>query len=288
MGRYDPVASTRNFLSFIGRVVVRFLQNQGLLLAGAVAYYTLLSILPLLILLVLALSTFLPEDQLLAALSRYLELVAPGHAAPLVEELGKFLGHREVAGRALLATLLFSSSLAFTILERSIASIFHHRGITQTRRWFTSAIIPYAYILVLGAGLVLVTLASGALEALGSHDIQVLGQARSLAGTSGVLLYAIGLGGEILLLASIYMVMPIGRLSWRQALLGGITAGLLWEITRHILVWFFATLSKVSILYGSFATVISLLLSFELAATVLLLGAQVIALHEQEAELRSR
>lgn len=287
MGRYDLLAGTRNVLSFIGRVVVRFLHNQGLLLAGAVAYYTLLSILPLLILLVLALSTILPEDQLVGTLSRYLELVAPGHAGPLVEELGKFLGHREVAGLAMLATLLFSSSLAFTVLERAIAGIFHHRGITRTRRWFTSAIIPYAYILVLGAGLVLVTLASGALEAWGSHDIEILGRTRSLAGTSGALLYAIGLGGEILLLASIYMVMPIGRLSWRQALLGGITAGLLWEVTRHILVWFFATLSKVSVLYGSFATVISLLLSFELAATVLLLGAQVIALREQEAEART-
>ena len=244
MGRYDLLGGARNFLRFIGRVVVRFLHNQGLLLAGAVAYYMLLSILPLLILLVLALSTFLPEDQLLATLSRYLELVAPGHAGPLVEELAKFLGHREVAGLAMLATLLFSSSLAFTVLERSIAGIFHHRAITQTRRWFTSAIIPYAYILVLGAGLVLVTLASGALEVWGSHDVEILGRTRSLAGTSGVLLYGIGLGGEILLLASIYMVMPIGRLSWRQALLGGITAGLLWEITRHILVWFFATLSN--------------------------------------------
>jgi len=35
------------------------------------------------------------------------------------------------------------------------------------------------------------------------------------------------------------------------------------------------------VLYGSFATAISLLLSFEIAATVLLVGAQVIALYEQ-------
>jgi membrane protein len=55
----------------------------------------------------------------------------------------------------------------------------------------------------------------------------------------------------------------------------------LWEVTRHLLVWFFATLLKTSVLYGSFATVISLLLSFEIAAIALLLGAHVIALHEQ-------
>ena len=53
------------------------------------------------------------------------------------------------------------------------------------------------------------------------------------------------------------------------------------ELTRHLLAWFFATLSKIGVLYGSFATAISLLLSFEIAATVLLVGAQVIALYEQ-------
>ena len=96
------------------------------------------------------------------------------------------------------------------------------------------------------------------------------------------MLYGLGLGGEILLLSAIYMVMPAGRLSWCHALVGGITAGLLWEATRHGLTWFFATLSKVGALYGSFATAISLLLSFEIAATVLLIGAQVIAVYEQQ------
>ncbi len=280
------LAFARDSLRFVARVYSTFMQNQGLLLAGAIAYYMLLSILPLLILLVLALSPFLAEEQLLATLSRYLDLMAPGLADPLVEQLAKFLGHREVTGGVLLATLLFSSSLAFTVLEKSLATIFHHRIKKHRRHWITSALIPYAYILVIGAGLLLVTLASGALEALGTREINVFGHIRSLEGTAGTLLYAMGLSGEILLLSSIYMVMPTGHLSWRHALIGGITAGLLWELTRHLLAWFFATLSKVGVLYGSFATAISLLLSFEIAATVLLVGAQVIALYEQRPRRR--
>jgi len=271
----------RDALHFARELFKSFLENRGLLLAGAVAYYTLLSILPLLILLVLALSHFLAKDQLLATLSRYLELVAPGYAAPLVEELAKLIGHREVTGGVMLVTLLFSSSLAFAVLQRAMAMIFHHRVRTHSRHWFTSAIIPYGYILLLGAGLLLITLASGALEALGAREVAILGHVRSLGGLAAALLYAIGLAGEIFLLTSIYMVMPAGRLSWKRALTGGVTAGLLWELTRHILAWFFATLSKVNLLYGSFATAISLLLSFEFAAIVLLVGAQVIAIHER-------
>ena len=165
----------RESLQFLRELYNGFRENRGLLLAGAVAYYTLLSILPLLILLVLALSHFLPEGQLLSTLSRYLELVAPAHAEPLVEELAKLIGHREVTGGVMLITLLFSSSLAFAVLQRSMAMIFHHRVRTHSRRWLTSAIIPYAYILLLGAGLLLVTLASGALEAMGTREVAIFG-----------------------------------------------------------------------------------------------------------------
>ena len=46
-------------------VIKQFRANQGLLLAGAVAYYTLLSLVPLLILILLALSHIVDEEQLL-------------------------------------------------------------------------------------------------------------------------------------------------------------------------------------------------------------------------------
>ncbi len=75
--------------------------------------------------------------------------------------------------------------------------------------------------------------------------------------------------------------MPVGRLSLRHALIGAVSAALLWEISRHLLVWYFATLSQVSVVYGSLTTAIVVLLSLEIAATLLLLGAQVIAEFER-------
>ena len=94
-------------------------------------------------------------------------------------------------------------------------------------------------------------------------------------------LYVIGVTVEILLLSSIYYFMPVGRISIRHALIGGMTAGLLWEIIRHVLVWYFTTLSQVNVVYGSLTTAIVVLLSFEIAATLLLVGAQVIAEYER-------
>jgi YihY family inner membrane protein len=250
-------------------------------LAGAIAYNALLSIVPLLILLLIVLTHFLDQVELLATLGRYLELVVPGRADAIVQQLALFLTHRDVIGWLLVATLIFFSSLAFTVLENAMSVIFVHRVAIRRRRFLVSALIPFCYILLLGIGLLVVTFVSGALAAMGRETIDLFGRAQSLAGMSVFLLYLIGVAGEVLILTSIYMVMPVGRPSWRHALIGGVTAGLLWEITRHILVWYFSTLSQVNVVYGSFATTIVVLLSFEIAAIVLLLGAQVIAEYER-------
>lgn len=261
-----------------------FRANQGLLLAGAVAYYALLSIVPLLILTVIALSYVINQAELLVTLGRYLEWLVPGQSQSIVAELTNFLDHREVIGWVLLATMIFFSSLAFTVLENAMSVIFIHRVAIRRRHFLVSALLPYCYILFLGLGVLLVTLVSGSLQAMGKESVDFLGRNWSLGGVSGVLLYLLGLGGEIFVLTSVYLVMPVGRLSLRHALIGALTAALLWEITRHVLVWYFATLSQVGVVYGSLTTAIAVLLSLDVAATLLLLGAQVISEYERVGE----
>jgi uncharacterized BrkB/YihY/UPF0761 family membrane protein len=48
-----------------------------------------------------------------------------------------------------------------------------------------------------------------------------------------------------------------------------------------VLVWYFTTLSKVNLVYGSMSTAIVVMFSLEIAATLLLFGAQVIAEYER-------
>ncbi|MGR4867316.1 YihY/virulence factor BrkB family protein [Variovorax sp. LARHSF232] len=282
MNRRQPfLVAIRHPLRFAWEAAKAFRANQGLLLAGAVAYYALLSIVPLLILSVMALSRFIDQAELLATVGRYLEWVVPGQSKALVGELANFMLHRDVLGPVLLVTLLFFSSLAFTVLESAMSVIFHHRRQERSRHFLVSAVMPYLYIVCLCAGLLLVTLVAGALQVIGQESIDFLGRSWSLSGVSGVLLYLLGLAGEIFLLTSIYLVMPVGRLSLTHALLGGVTAALLWELTRRLLIWYFSTLSQVTVVYGSLTSAIVVLLSLEIAATLLLFGAQVIAQYER-------
>ena len=119
--------------SFLLRVLSRFIRNQGLLLSGAVAFYTLLSIVPLSILALIVLTHFIEEQQLIHTLSTYLEMVIPGYAATLTEQVRAFLEQRKVVGIIGFFGMLFFSSLAFSMLENAM-SVILVRGHSTRRR----------------------------------------------------------------------------------------------------------------------------------------------------------
>jgi len=270
--------------SFLLRILRDFKRNQGLLLSGAVAYYTLLSIVPLSILALIGLSHYIEEEQLFQTLSTYLEMIIPGYAATLTEQVRVFLEHRNVIGIIGFIAMLFFSSVAFTVLENAMSVIFVHRVRIKRRHFLISAVIPYVYIFVLGLGILLVSFITGAIETVENRRLIIFGWRLSLEGTSGIALYILGITGEVLLLTSLYLVMPVVRITFRRALIGGISATILWEITRRVLVWYYTVISMVNLIYGSFATAIVALLSTEAIALILLLGAQVIAELERKSD----
>ena len=172
--------------------------------------------------------------------------------------------------------MLFFSSAAFSTLENAMSVIFYQQDRIIRRKFFISVIMPYAYIFVMGLGIVLVSFIVGTITTLENRHLTILGWSFNLGGTTGVALSLLGIVGEVLILTSIYLVMPVVRVRFRHALIGGLTATVLWEITRRVLIWYYATVSMVNIIYGSIAMTVVALISIEFVAVILLLGAQVI------------
>jgi membrane protein len=262
-------------LDFIHRVLTGFRKNQGFLLASALAYNALLSMVPLFAVLLVALSKVVDQQRLLRTVSSSVEQLLPGRSTAITDQVAGFLAHGNVVGWMGGLSLLFFSSMAFTVLENAMAVIFHHRNVHR-RHFLLSAVIPYLFIMALGVGILIVTIVDSPLPILGP-DLKLASARLPLAGSSGALLWLGGAMGLTLLLTAIYLVMPVGRVSFRHALAGGVTATLLWELVRHAIAWYFTSLSMVNVVYGSLATTVVVLLTLEVAALILLLGAQVIA-----------
>lgn len=254
-----------------------FLRNNGLLLTGAVAYNALLSLIPLSAVLMVIFSQFFDKALLLDAIGTEVSLIAPGAAPMLTEVLEGFLQTRQMAGWLGVVVLLFFSSIAFRVLENAIAIIFHRPMRTLRRRFWVSASLPYLFIGLVALGLMVVTALTAFLDASEARTYELGGVDFTLYRAAGTLLYLMGVFGLVLLFTTLYKVMPTTAISFRLALSGGITAAILWEILRHLLVGYFTTMSFVNAVYGSMATTVIALLTMEAAALIVLLGAQVIA-----------
>jgi uncharacterized BrkB/YihY/UPF0761 family membrane protein len=167
----------------------------GLPAASAVAFNTLLSILPLIILPLMALTRFIDEALLLSTLERLLAFLVPGQATASSKDCSSLPRRRGLV----LAVTPCSSARSLSPCSRTRCR--SSSTTREARRRSSSHSIPLFYILFLALGILLVSLMSGALQAMGRENIELFGHVRSLL-VSAFLLYLVGVAGEILLLTS--------------------------------------------------------------------------------------
>jgi len=271
---------------FAWRVLCNFLKNRGILLAGGVGYNILLSIVPLFALLVVMLTQVVDEQHLLNVLAVQARHLTPAHAEVLLEAVRGLLDSRDVIGIFVFPIMLLFSSFAFRMLEDALAIIFHAPETPHVRRsaW-VSVMLPYAFMLMLGAGLMALTLVVTLASSLNSLVLAIFERELPLAQFSGPVLNLISFFGVFLLFSAIYKVLPVVKIALRRAVVGGFVAALLWEGVRLLLVYYFTHLSFVNAVYGSLATLVIVLLCLEVGAIIVLLGAQVIAELERNTRL---
>jgi YihY family inner membrane protein len=264
-------------LRFCYRVAAAFLRNRGILLAGGVGYNALLSLVPFLTLAVAALSLFFDQERIVNVLRRELIMLVPQHADTVLQTAQAFLKNQAATGVVSLGFMLFFSGIAFRMLEEAVDAIFQSPHQEVRRSFLISALLPYFFILLLMTALFVLTLTAACLDAFDEGTIRVLGLDLSFAlGIKAVLRLA-GFAGMVILFAAIYRVLPVVRISWGRAFIGGLCAAGLWRLVGRLMAYYFTNLSMVSLIYGSLATVVVVLLLLEVAFVIFLLGAQVIA-----------
>jgi len=279
--------TARRVAAFLWRVLTHLAKNKALLLAGGVAYNALLSIVPMMAVVLVALTHVWDKDQLMEIIAAELALLIPNHAQVIIAEVAQLLENRDLVGGIGILVMLFFSTWAFKMLEGALAVIFARSRTRRQRSFWVSALLPYLFVLVIAAGLLVLTITVAVLEELAETELVVGGYHLSLgAGPAYALKYG-GIATLIFMFTSVYRVMPITEVSWRRALSGGVAAALLWDGLRRVLMVYFSKISLVSVVYGSLATVIIALLTLEIGTLIILFGAQIISelQHSEEAQL---
>jgi YihY family inner membrane protein len=258
----------RDAYGFVRRVLREFFANGGVTLAGAVAYNGLLSVIPLFLVAAALFARFVDRERFIAvAVHEIGQVVPPDVAQPLTGTLRALLEVPHTGGIIGFVSLVFFSTFAFRTLQHAFDLIFRHRRDTHSPRpMLASMIVSLLYVLAIGFASFVQTIAIVSLDRfpfLAAHVPRWAG--------------AGGFVSMIVLLASIYLFLPFGKGSVRTALIGGTFAALAWEAVQYGFVWYMRNVSDVNVIYGSMAAVIVVLVSLELAAVIVLLGAQIIA-----------
>lgn len=279
-GRLARLATTARRLAHFGwRVLADFAANRGLLLAGGVGLNALLAVVPLLALCVYALSYAVSEARLVSLVRAEAGLIAPEHAALLAAAAQRFLESRALFGLLGLAALLVFGALAFRALADAVAIIFQRQTRNRARNGWLAALLAYPCMLVLSVAVLALTLLLAFLDGGGNLPAWAVAPAWAPA-----LLRLAGFVAIGLLFALVYKVLPAPRVALARALVGGFTAAVLWALLLWALLYGLDRLAPAGAVYAPFATVAVVLLWVELGAAVVLLGAQVVAALERNAE----
>ncbi len=284
-----PTACPRRSLRLIAGLWYRVLRVTYLsfgfggsyVLAAAIAFYSLVCLGPLGILMAGALEAiFGPGSGAYQRLqSAVHELGGPAADQIMKEVSGLFTNPNPHLTSALsIALLVWSGLRLFETVERSLTGIWPGR---RLRGFLTRKLMALAMMLVAGvlmAGFVLVNaslaVARAALLRLPQVDPAALGALRFPT----LLLLHILL--SIVAFTLIYKFVPVQKVSLRVAWRGGICAALLWQAASPIFLYTLTSSQQQSLIYGGLAGVVVFCLWALLGAWILLFGAHFSAAYD--------
>jgi membrane protein len=251
---------------FFLALVTRFREERVTQTSGSLTYTTLLSLVPFFTV-ALAITTAFPVfDEWIGSIQLFiLENVLPDTPAvqTIIDQINSFTDNAARLTAIGIAGFVVTSVMLMLTIDNALNRIFR----VQRRRTILQNIFIYWGVISLGPLLVGASL-SGTYMALrqtvSALKFDFLGE--MLLGLVPFLLTS----GALTLL---YGVVPARRVEWRHALLGGLLAGIGFEIAKRGFALYLSKVPTYTLIYGAFATIPIFLIWLYLSWLVVLTGA---------------
>lgn len=274
----EPV---RNAYGYIKQVLHEYSADNGSLVAAAVSFYVFLSLIPMLLLAVAVMAFFIGSPDRAAAvlqskLQGYASFGAQGESAI------KQIIHTVVSGRSAatgigVIALLWSGTSLITTLEEAVnvmCDVRERRSFLMRR---LVAILMFVVIAVLLGTAIGVTAATTAIR---ESNIPIFGAKGHMPVFWVITGYLVSLSLTIAAFTAAYKILPYAPIPLRSALLGGVIAGVLWEIAKILFSYYVTHFANYNKIYGSLGGIILILIWINYTSAITLLAAEIIALKE--------
>jgi membrane protein len=253
-----------------------FIEDNGLKLSAALAYYTVFSLAPLLILIISLAGLFLGND---AATNRLYPQIAQyvGPAAALqIQEILKNLAFSGKTGMAVVVgviTLLIGASSIFVEIQESINIIWRVKA-KPKKGWLKllqNRFLSFSLIVSLGFLLLVSLVINFLMDALSKNLVHFLPYVTNL------LIKGVNLGITLVvistLFAIIFKVLPDVKIRWKDVRIGAVFTAILFMLGQYGIGLYLRYTAQNSA-YGAAGSIILLLLWIYYTAAILYIGAE--------------
>jgi membrane protein len=252
-----------------------FIEDDALSRGAAIAFYTVTSLAPVLLIVIaiagLAFGRDAAQNAIVAQLSG---LMGPQAADVLQSAVASASGRSSgIIGTILgMVTLVITASGVFGEMQSTLNAIWKAKpaGLTTVSRVIRARAASLGLVAALGFLLMVSLVVSTALTAFSNHlnSVLPLGALLLPAVHSFVSLFLISV-----LFAAIYKILPDRRLEWRDVVVGGVVTSVLFNIGKSLIGWYLGS-SAVASSYGAAGALIVLLLWVYYSIQIFLLGAE--------------
>lgn len=265
----------RKAWAIVTHAVRDFIADDAMSLGGALAFFTALSLAPLLVL-VLSVAGFLGQEVQIRVeiVRRAYQIVGPS-GAEVVQTIMREAGRNDAQGPAAvlgLLTLLFSATTAFAQLQLSLNRVWNvePRPGRSARDFLRKRLLSLAMILAISVLLIGSLVASATLRfVLGSTDVELPGGAR----TWGALSLAVSLAVYTGIFTVLHHALPDVRMRWKDSLVGGAVTAALFAAGKEVLGWYLVS-AGVTSAYGAAGSLFFVLVWVYYSSLILFVGAE--------------
>ncbi len=262
--------------SFTKELVTRYLADDAFNLGAALAYYTVFSFAPLIVVATTVAGYFVGKDDISGRLNDELtDLLGPDAAQSILEIVSNAYSSGDSFWATILSvgTLVFAATGVFANLQISLNKIWEIKPVPSNGilSFLGTRLLSFGFVVGLGF-LLMITLVLNALV-MGFMDkiaelVPALGPL-VLAVTSWVLTTAV----TAVIFAVMFRFLPDARARWRDIWVGALFTAILFGLGR-ILIGFYIGNSDFSSTYGAAGALITLLVWTYYNSQILFLGAE--------------
>ena len=253
----------------------RFGAERGSEASASMAYYALFSIFPMLLVLIVIGSYFVDRTVVQNQLLNLLQGVIPGVDEVVIGNIEQVLQLRGAVTFFALVSLTWSATSVLNILVKNINRAFPKAAIPD---FFKGRLMGFFMILIL---IILMLLSFGVSTLSGLIPaIKVPLNDKYLHET---FIWQVGgflvpIGFNFLMFWALYYWIPTVKVSRKASVLGGLVAGVAWELVNNAFTWYLSSgFSQYRLVYGSVGMIVALLFWIYLTAMITLLGAHLTA-----------